>query len=101
LNPLFLHCITLHQFARNRSFIRATAETPEAFGKGGRGDSEMHDILVSSVNTASDISSAAAVVVEPERALKPQFDDAVLQVFSLNTFVVLKNPFIICFAVNP
>lgn len=52
----------------------------------------MEEILVPSANTASDISSAAAVVVEPERALKPQFDDAVLQVFLLNTFVVLNNP---------
>ena len=49
------------------------------------------EILVSSVDTVSDSSSAAAVVVEPERALKPQFDDAVLQVFLLNTFVVPKT----------
>ncbi len=59
------------------------------------------EVLVSSDNTAMDNSSAAAVIVEPERALKPQFDDAVLQVFLLNSFVVLTIPFLICSAVYP
>jgi hypothetical protein len=79
--------------ARHHIFINLLETVHQSCGKNAKVQSRKRNgiILVSSVDTVSDSSSAAAVVVEPERALKPQFDDAVLQVFLLNTFVVPKT----------